>query len=65
MRARNQSGWVEETGARSWKAQWYEYVKDPQTGVERPGIAVGSSDKRATCVNLRSIVFHCGCKRWP
>src|SRR5947209_20484075 len=35
MRARNQSGWVEETAARSWKAHWYEYVKDPQTGKER------------------------------
>ena len=35
MRARNQSGWVEETAARSWKAHWYEYVKDPQTGEER------------------------------
>lgn len=35
MRARNQSGWVEETKARTWKAHWYEYVKDPQTGEER------------------------------
>ena len=35
MRARNQDGWVEETAARSWKAHWYEYVRDPQTGEER------------------------------
>ena len=35
MRARNQSGWVEETRAHSWKAHWYEYVRDPQTGEER------------------------------
>ena len=25
--ARNQSGWIEETKARSWKAHWYEYVR--------------------------------------
>src|SRR5437879_5184614 len=35
MRARNQDGWIEETAARSWKAHWYEYVKDPETGKER------------------------------
>jgi integrase len=35
MRARSQSGWIEETKARNWKAHWYEYVKDPQTGQER------------------------------
>jgi len=35
MRARNQSGWIEETDARNWKAHWYEYVRDPQTGAER------------------------------
>ena len=35
MRARNQDGWLEETSARSWKAHWCEYVKDPQTGEER------------------------------
>ncbi len=35
MRARNQSGWIEETKARSWKAHWYEYLKDAQTGEER------------------------------
>ena len=34
MRARNQSGWIEETKARSWKAHWYQYVRDPQTGSE-------------------------------
>jgi integrase len=35
MRARNQSGWIEETKARNWKAHWYEYVREPQTGKER------------------------------
>ncbi len=34
MRARNQSGWIEETKARTWKAHWYEYVRDPQTSAE-------------------------------
>jgi integrase len=34
MRARNQSGWIEETKARNWKAHWYEYVRDAQTGIE-------------------------------
>jgi integrase len=34
MRARNQSGWIEETKARTWKAHWYEYIRDPQTSVE-------------------------------
>lgn len=34
MRTRNQSGWVEETKARNWKAHWYEYTKDPETGKE-------------------------------
>jgi integrase len=35
MRTRNQSGWIEETDARNWKAHWYEYVRDPQTGEEQ------------------------------
>jgi integrase len=35
MRARNQSGWVEETSARSWKAHWYEYICDSETGKEQ------------------------------
>jgi integrase len=35
MRARHQNGWVEETSARTWKAHWYEYVRDPETGKER------------------------------
>ncbi|MGH9504803.1 MAG: tyrosine-type recombinase/integrase [Terriglobales bacterium] len=35
MRARNQAGWVEETKARTWKAHWYEYVKDSHAGMER------------------------------
>jgi integrase-like protein len=35
MRARCQRGWVEETGARTWKAHWYEYICDPETGRER------------------------------
>jgi integrase len=35
MRARNQDGWIEETKARNWKAHWYEYIKDSQTGKER------------------------------
>jgi integrase len=35
MRARHQNGWVEETDARTWKAHWYEYVRDAETGVER------------------------------
>jgi integrase len=35
MRARNQDGWIEETKARSWKAHWYEYVKDAESGDER------------------------------
>jgi integrase-like protein len=35
MRTRNQDGWVEETPARSWKAHWYVYVRDPETGKER------------------------------
>ena len=34
MRARHQDGWIEETAARTWKAHWYEYVKDSQTGKE-------------------------------
>ena len=34
MRARHQDGWIEETAARTWKAHWYENVKDPQTGKE-------------------------------
>lgn len=34
MRSRHQSGWVEETSARTWKAHWYEYIRDPQTGEE-------------------------------
>ena len=35
MRARHQNGWVEETSARTWKAHWYEYVRDPETGTEQ------------------------------
>jgi len=34
MRARNQSGWIEETKARTWKAHWYEYVREADTGAE-------------------------------
>jgi hypothetical protein len=35
MRTRHQNGWVEETAARTWKAHWYEYIRDPETGAER------------------------------
>jgi integrase len=35
MRTRCQRGWVEETGARTWKAHWYEYICDSETGRER------------------------------
>ena len=35
MRARHQNGWVEETSAGTWKAHWYEYVRDHETGTER------------------------------
>lgn len=35
MRARHQGGYVEETKARTWKGHWYEYVRDPETGIER------------------------------
>jgi integrase len=34
MRIRHQGGWIEETDARTWKAYWYEYVRDPVTGKE-------------------------------
>jgi integrase len=34
MRARHQSGWVEETDAGTWRGHWYEYVRDPETGKE-------------------------------
>jgi len=34
MRARHQEGWVEETKARNWKAHWYEYIADPNSGAE-------------------------------
>lgn len=34
MRTRHQNGWVEETKARTWKAHWYEYVRDPETNTE-------------------------------
>jgi integrase len=35
MRTRHQNGWVEETRARTWRAHWYEYIRDPETGTER------------------------------
>lgn len=35
MRSRHQDGWIEETKARTWKAHWFEYVRDPETGTER------------------------------
>ena len=35
MRARHQDGWIEETAAHTWKAHWYEYVKDAETGEDR------------------------------
>jgi integrase len=35
MRAKRQTGWVEETSARTWKAHWYVYTRDLETGVEQ------------------------------
>jgi integrase len=35
VRTRHQDGWIEKTAAGTWKAHWYEYVKDAQTGEER------------------------------
>ena len=35
MRSRHQDGWIEETKARTWKAHWFEYVRDADTGAER------------------------------
>jgi integrase len=35
MRTRRQTGWVEETSARTWKAHYYVYVRDPETGIEQ------------------------------
>jgi integrase len=35
VRHRHQNGWVELTAANNWKAHWYEYVLDPETGKER------------------------------
>ena len=35
MRTRHQSGWLQETRARTWRAHWIEYVRDPETGKER------------------------------
>lgn len=35
MRRRHQNGRVELTKAKTWKAHWYEYVKDPLTGKEK------------------------------
>jgi len=35
MRSRHQSGWLQETKARTWRAHWIEYVRDPETGKER------------------------------
>jgi integrase len=34
MRARHQNGWVELTEAGNWQANWYEYVRDPESGKE-------------------------------
>jgi integrase len=34
VRTRHQNGWLELTEARSWKAHWFEYVRDPETGKE-------------------------------
>ena len=35
MRTRHQNGWVEETSAGTWKAHWYEYVRDHENGKEQ------------------------------
>jgi integrase len=35
MRTRHQDGWVELTSANTWKAHWYVYIKDADTGQER------------------------------
>ena len=35
MRARHQDGWIEETNAGTWKAHWYEYVHDHESGREQ------------------------------
>ena len=35
MRTRHQVGWIELTSAKTWKAHWYVYLKDPATGEER------------------------------
>jgi integrase len=34
MRARHQGGWVQLTDAGNWQANWYEYIRDPETGKE-------------------------------